>query len=280
MLSPSLNASPNAGPSAEPSPSGRPLGVVQRTRADGGIWLAIALAGFLVGQVFAAVLLYAAAAATGNLSDVSRLANRAVPPAWVVVCGLVGLWVGFLGAVFVASRTRGTGSVRRDMGLEVRPWDLLIGPAVGVAGQLVLLPLLYLPLEQFIPDLSKRLSQPAKHLTGGFPGADLAVIAVLTVVVVPVVEELLFRGLVLRGFLKLFEGTGRVLGPVLGCCATGVVFGLAHFELLELLGLAVFGVVLSVMAYKFGRLGPGIFAHSAFNLVAILVVAYPTGILR
>ncbi len=253
-------------------------GDVPRTRSDGAVWLAFAVGGFVAGQVFSAVLLYAVAAAKGDLSDVSRLANSSTPPAWVVVCGLVGLWIGFLGAVFLTSRARGTGSIRRDMRLEVRPWDLVIGPVVGVAGQLVLLPLLYLPLEHFIPHLSKRLSQPAKHLTGGFPGADLAVIAVLTVVVVPVVEEMLFRGVVLRGFLKVFDGTGRVLGPVLACCATGVVFGLAHFELLELLGLAVFGAMLSVMAYKFGRLGPGIFAHAAFNLVAVLVVAYPTGI--
>jgi membrane protease YdiL (CAAX protease family) len=255
-------------------------GLPPRTRADGGIWLVIALAGFLVGQVLSAVLLYVGAAATGNLSDVARLADRSVPPAWVVVCGLVGLWIGFSGAVVVASRARGTGSIRRDMRLEVRPWDVVIGPAVGLAFQLVLLPLLYLPLEYFIPHLSKRLSQPAKHLTGGFPGADLVVIAVLTVVVVPVIEEMLFRGLVLRGFLRVFNGAGRLVGPVLACCATGIVFGLAHFELLELFGLAVFGVVLSWMAYKFRRLGPCIFAHAAFNLVAILVVASSTGVIR
>lgn len=210
----------------------------------------------------------------------TQLANRAVPPAWVVVCGLIGLWIGFVGAVVTASRLRGSGSVRRDMGLEVRAWDVLIGPAVGLGGQLVLLPVLYLPLEHLVPNLSNRLSQPAKHLTGGFPGADLAVIAVLTVVVVPIIEETLFRGLVLRGFLKVFSGAGRALGPALACCATGLVFGLAHFEALQLLGLAAFGVVLSVMAYKFRRLGPCIFAHATFNLIAILVVAFPTGVLR
>ena len=112
-----------------------------------------------------------------------------------------------------------------------------------------MIPLLYLPLEHVVPNLSKRLSQPAKHLTGGFPGADLVLIAVLTVVVVPVIEETLFRGLVLQGFLKVF-GSVRPLrsGPHLACVTTGIVFGLAHFEPLELLGLAVFGAVLACMA--------------------------------
>ncbi|MGA2521674.1 MAG: CPBP family intramembrane glutamic endopeptidase, partial [Acidimicrobiales bacterium] len=73
---------------------------------------------------------------------------------------------------------------------------------------------------------------------------------------------------------------GRVLGPVLAVVSDGVVFGLAHFEPLELLGLAAFGVVLAVMALRLGRLGPCIFAHATFNLIAILSVAYPTGVLR
>jgi membrane protease YdiL (CAAX protease family) len=147
----------------------------------------------------------------------------------------------------------------------------------GLGGQFVLVTLLYLPWEHFDPGLSQELAQPAKHLTGGFPGVDLAVIAVLTVLVVPVVEELFFRGLVLRGFIRLFAGAGRVLGPVLAVTSTGIVFGLAHGELLELLGLAAFGIVLSVMAYKFKRLGPGIFAHATFNLAAILDIAHQSG---
>lgn len=235
--------------------------------------MALAVLGFLGGQVMSALLLAVIAAANGHLHDLARLSARPVPPAWVVAGGLVGLWIGFGGAVFVASRRSGTGNVRRDMGLSFRAVDFVVGPAVGFASQLLLLPLLYLPLEHVVPHLSQRLEQPAKHLTGGFPGADLAVIAVLTVVVVPVVEETVFRGLFLRGSLRAFAGAGPVVGPVLATVSTGVVFALAHFEALQFLGLAVFGIVLSVMAYRARRLGPCITAHAAFNLVAIVFVA-------
>jgi uncharacterized protein len=241
------------------------------------MWLVIALIGFFAGQILSAVFLYIGAAASGNSSDLSKLVNRAVPPGWVVVCGLIGLWIGFVGAAVVASRTQGTGDVARDMRFRFKPWDLLIGPLVGIGGQIILVPVLYLPLQPFIPHLQSRLSQPAKHLTGGFPGSDLAVIAVLTVVVVPVVEETFFRGLILHGFLRVFRGAGRFLGPALACVSTGIVFGLAHAETLQLLGLAAFGIVLSVMAYKLGRIGAGILAHASFNLLAVLVVAFPTG---
>ena len=160
------------------------------------------------------------------------------------------------------------------MGLYVRPFDAVIGVAVGLAGQLLLLPLLYLPLEHVIPNLNQRLKEPAQHLTGGFSGGgSLAVIGALTVMVVPVVEELFFRGLVLRSLLRLTKGAGPRLGVVLAVVTTGVIFGLAHFEALELLGLAAFGVVLSAMAVRFRRLGPSIFAHATFNFLAILSVA-------
>ncbi len=235
--------------------------------------MVIAAAGFLVGQLASALLLTVVAAATGHLHDVARLAARPVPPGWVVVSGLVGLWLGFIGALVLASRTGGTGNLVRDFGLRFRLVDLAIGPLVGLAGQLLLLPLLYFPLEKLVPNLSQKLGEPAKRLTGGFPGADLAVIAVLTVVVVPVVEELVFRGLFLRGALRAFAGAGRVLGPSLAVICTGVVFALAHFELLQILGLAAFGIVLSVMAIRYGRLGPCILAHASFNLVAVLAVA-------
>ncbi len=250
------------------------------TPRQGATWFLYAVFGFLAGQVASTVVLLVVAAANGHSGDVAKLAAQAVPPAWVVVSGLVGLWAGFIGAVVFTSRTRGTRRVRRDMRLEVRWSDLLLGPVVGLVGQLVLLPVLYVPLEHAIPNLNSRLDQPAKHLTGGFPGADLAVIAVLTVVAVPVIEETFFRGLVLRGLLAMFKRTGRVLGPVLAVVTDGVVFGLAHFEPLELLGLAAFGAVLAVLALRLGRLGPCIFAHATFNLIAILSVAYPTGVLR
>src|ERR1700722_14131201 len=180
-----------------------------RTTRQAGVWLGLAAMGFVAGQLLGTVFLIVAASLTGHLSDVSKLAARAVPPAWVVEAGLLGVWIGFLGSVVIASRTNGTGSIVRDMGLRVKWIDVPLGIAVGLVGQYALLPLLYTPLEHVIPNLSSRLSAPAKHLTGGFPGTDLVVIGLLTVLVAPVVEELVFRGLVLRGLVRVFRGAGR-----------------------------------------------------------------------
>ena len=264
---------PVIGPGEDDSGEDNTEELPPRTTRDAGAWIVFAGLGFVVGQLASSILLVIVAALTGHSSQIAQLASRPVPPAWVEVTGLVGLWFGFVGAVVCASRYRGTGNLVRDVGLKVRPWDALIGSGVGLAGQLLLLPVLYLPLEHVIPHLDQKLKVPAQHLTGGFPGSDLAIIAFLTVVVVPVVEEMFFRGLVLRSLLRVFKGAGPVLGVAIAVVLDGVVFGLAHFELLELLGLAAFGAVLALMAYKFKRLGPGIFAHGMFNLLAILSVA-------
>ncbi len=237
-------------------------------RGSGGVALALLgiLAGFLLGQL--AVVLYASL--SGHAGHPSGFGAD--------VAGLIGLWVGFLGAVAIGSARRGGNRPVRarlsdDYGLAIRLWpDVPLGIAVGVGAQYLLVPLLELPLLPFVPDLFTRLSQPAQQLTGDVHGAGLVVLGLLVCLGSPVVEELFFRGLLLRSLAG--ELVGRVRAGVPAALGlTGVIFGLVHFEPLQFLGLAGFGVVLAVLAWRFGRLGPGIIAHVAFNTVTIVALA-------
>ena len=85
----------------------------------------------------------------------------------------------------------------------------------------------------------------------------------------PFFEELFFRGVLLRALARLFGTFGGWVGPALAIVVTGVLFGLAHAESLQLLGLAVFGIILSFVAYRTGRLGMNMVAHATFNLMAL-----------
>jgi membrane protease YdiL (CAAX protease family) len=53
---------------------------------------------------------------------------------------------------------------------------------------------------------------------------------------------------------------------------SAILFGLAHFEALQLAALILFGLILGTLAYRTGRLGPTIVAHAAFNAVTVLTL--------
>ena len=152
----------------------------------------------------------------------------------------------------------------RDFGLRARWGDTVLGVPVGVLCQLVLVPLIYLPLHDLVS--RKELEAPVRRVTNRAHGVGFFVLAVVVIVGAPVVEELFFRGLVLRSIQARF-GDGWAVG------GSAVAFGLAHFEPLQLPALVALGVVLAVLALRTGRLGPGVFAHAAFNAVTIIALA-------
>ncbi|MHB1535089.1 MAG: CPBP family intramembrane glutamic endopeptidase [Acidimicrobiales bacterium] len=232
-------------------------------RATPNRWgLPEALAGFAVGLVISGIAVSLAEVVVGA-------GRRGQLPVPVTVTGVAGLWVGLVGAAAWASRRRGSGSLVRDFGWRVGGWlDVVGGAAVGLACQYGLIPLMYLPFEHLDPSLRRQLSQPAQTDTGAAHGVVPVVVLLLVLAVgAPVVEELFFRGLLLRALL------GAVPAPV-AVVLTGVLFGLAHFEALQFAGLAVFGMVLAVLARQTGRLGPGMAAHAAFNASAVLTLAH------
>ena len=241
--------------------------------SEAGRWFLLALLGFLVGQIMSVVAVTVVAASLGKTTSLSTYAGMAEPPEWYVLASLVGLWVGFLGAPFLATRI---GGVRRHLGLSFKPIDL-IGIPIGVVGQF-LVAALYAP---FIKHLHN-FDAPVKKLTGASHGAGLWVIVLSTVFLAPLAEEIFFRGLLFRGLLNLsqiFKSTrARKGGVVTAVVLDGVLFGLAHGELAQLAGLALFGMVLCVLFLKTGRLGMSMAAHAAFNGVAVSVLLVSSGL--
>lgn len=259
-----LDADRPQGHPAVPLRSAHLVGVLKHT--DGPVahrWgLPEALIGFGVGLVVSLLTAAIAEAATGYN------ANSSAPlPVAVIVANVAGLWAGLAVAAVYASRRHGTGSLAADFGWRVGAWwDLPVGAAVGLACQYALIPLLYLPFEAFDRSLSDQLSQPVHRDTGAAHTVpEVAVLLLFLAVGAPLIEELFFRGLLLRALL------GRMPVP-LAVLLTSVFFGLAHFEVVQFAGLAAFGVVLAFLAWRTRRLGLSIGAHMAFNAAAVLSV--------
>ena len=88
----------------------------------------------------------------------------------------------------------------------------------------------------------------------------------LVVVGAPLVEELLFRGLILRALEKS-------LGPVVAIGLSTVMFALPHWQpdatwqetVVLVSSIAVVGLVLAIGTIRSGRLGPAVIGHFLFN---------------
>lgn len=220
--------------------------------------------GFAAGLIVAAVT----AGVAESLTGYSPSSSAPIPLA-VSAANLLGLWAGLVGAVLVFSRRWGRGHLSTDFGFRVGAWwDIPLGVAVGVACQYGLVPLLYLPFEQLDRNLAHQLSQPTTRDTGAVhtPGG-LAVLLLFLAVGAPLVEELFFRGLLLRSMAASLSAPVAIV-------VSGILFGLAHFEAVQFAGLAAVGVVFGALAWFTGRLGPSIGAHMAFNTVAVLTAVH------
>jgi uncharacterized protein len=222
------------------------------------------IVGFAVGLLLAALGAAVAEAVTGYKT------RSGLPiPLAVTAANLIGLWVGLSGTALYVSRTRGTGNLGRDFGWRFGAWwDVPLGAAIGLISQYALIPLMYLPFEHADRSLSRQLSQPAHRYSDSVhsPALVLFLFALLAVGA-PLVEELYFRGLLLRSLqTKLPTAVAIVL--------SAVIFASAHFEVVQFAGLAVFGVILGTLAWRTGRLGPSIAAHMAFNAAAVAAVAH------
>ncbi len=89
----------------------------------------------------------------------------------------------------------------------------------------------------------------------------------VVVVAAPLAEEVFFQGMLQRTLARRLPIWPTML-------ITSVLFGVSHVQALQLPALAAFGLVLSVLAHRTGRLGPSIWAHVGFNattVVALLV---------
>lgn len=176
------------------------------------------------------------------------------------------LWAPLAIPALVFAVKRGAG-VKADLGLEVRGRDVPVGVAIGVAAQL-LVPLLYLLLRPFIgtPDVSaeaRELTDQATDVVG------IGLLLLITVVFAPLVEEIYYRGLVLRA-------AERSYGPTVALIGSSVFFAMTHFQVLQFPALLLFGAVLAAIAMRTGRIGIPIVAHIAFNLTAVvLLLAFP-----
>lgn len=209
------------------------------------------LAGYL-GAILASFPLYAR---EGGTDIDSTLIFGVILPAQQLTVVLALVYI---------SRLKGQKSLAADFGFRIRLLDakaLVIGATLEILLTLALLPIL-----QLDPDAQQQ--QLLSDLRDHRDAVTVALFFLGAVVFAPMVEELLFRGILLRALLRRFPPVTAVLG-------SSVVFALVHYigdpnTLPFLPALTALGTVLAIVVLKTGDLSKSIWIHAGFNLTTTI----------
>ena len=223
------------------------------------------------------VLPVAAAVGAMVVLSVSLLASKYVLDAVVDFGWPVAVYVGMLALVGYgpslwwcrfASRRWGTGNLGVDIGLTPRLADLGWGPVIWLGA---------IAAQVAVGAVVVALGVPLVGNTGGINEirADrtyVVSLVVTAVIAAPIVEEMVFRGVVMRGLSSRLPLVAVIV-------LQGLLFGLAHVDPVRgsgnvglVLVLAGVGVAFGVAVTLLGRIGPSIVAHAIFNGAVLLIV--------
>jgi membrane protease YdiL (CAAX protease family) len=184
----------------------------------------------------------------------------------------------FLIPVFIAARLYSTDE-RKYLGLQ-RPWSLLYFLAAG--GAL----LLALPLVEWLGQINQQVQFPQswmkwmkesedsagkliKGLLTRHTIKDLLLNVFFIAGLAAVGEELLFRGLLQRLFIKLFKNHW------IGIITAAILFSAIHMQFFGFLPRFALGIVLGVVYWYSGSLWVAMAAHFVYD-ATLIVVAYYT----
>lgn len=211
-----------------------------------GAWLM----GGLVGGALIAVAGFDAAGSASALTFVIATQTAAA------IAAIVGF-----------SQSAGTKDLGVDLGFSLRAkevWGIFGGMGLQIAVGLLLVPLAdWLNVEeqqQSVADVAEQTTDTA----------GLVLIFISFVVLAPLAEELLFRGVILRALTPRLGAAGAVFLQAL-------IFAGLHWEpdlVVQVIGLFIIGLVLGFVTIRRGSLGLAMMLHAGVNLLGYLGLVY------
>jgi len=186
---------------------------------------------------------------------------------YVILLGVIGYGPSLGWARYASSRW-GTGRLFADVGLRPAWSDLGWGPVAWLAavGTQIVIGAVVIGLGVPLSNNTDGISELTSDRT------YVVSIVITAVIAAPFVEEIVFRGLVMRGL--------RSRLPVFPTIALqAVLFGVAHVDPVRgtgniglVLVLSGVGAAFGGAAYLLRRIGPTIVAHAIFNGVVLAIV--------
>ncbi|MEI8391459.1 MAG: CPBP family intramembrane glutamic endopeptidase [Actinomycetes bacterium] len=188
-------------------------------------------------------------------------------PTSFTIVSLFCLWVPMLAAVMIVSRRWGGSSFIDDVKLRFRIGDLW-GLPLGVACQLALVPAVYWPLQHMWTGTfsGDKLDRRAQDLWDKAHGGWAIGLFLMVAIGAPLVEELMYRGLVLQALQSRLHN-------YLALVISAAFFAAIHLQPVEFPGLFAFALLLGYGFQRSGRLSLSILMHIGFNATALIGLA-------
>jgi membrane protease YdiL (CAAX protease family) len=197
----------------------------------------------------------------------------------IAFVGAFGSYLVAMIVPFAASRWRGLGRLRDDFGLHIRWIDVPIGIGLGLGIRVVL----FVVLAALAPWLQDAQGNLALEID---PLWFVLSSVLIPVLVAPIVEEVLCRGLIMRAVRNRRLRTAaptlsrRTAAIVVSILVSTLVFAALHGHQMVNLPTAVVlgtttitaGLVHGWIATKTGRLGAAMVSHATMNGTAVLLL--------
>ncbi|MDP2181373.1 MAG: CPBP family glutamic-type intramembrane protease [Actinomycetota bacterium] len=240
--------------------------IAKRPGAARGAWTLVE-AGAVLAVVFAVFMIKDAAMASSWVKTLKP--SSAVNARVAILIAFYGVQVGTL---IVLARMRGVGFADAfTLGRLGTPWISKLRSAAYVVGLLAatrVLAIVYLVATGLLGwDPPTRWNSDLTSVFGP-NAAGFALSVLLVVVIAPVVEELVFRGVLQQAFETRWEaGVAIASGAAL--------FGAYHFTVWLFVPTFVLGLAAGWLAHARESLWPAIALHALYNLVAVAVLFWP-----
>lgn len=224
--------------------------------------IGVVLVSIMTAGVVAAVVASVAPAADGVAPAVSPAGLASQAAFTFAIIGLVLLWAR-------TTHSPGEISLQRPKGRVTRA--ILIGIGAGIGLQVAVIAMVFI-FGRLVPSFdTSQISGTIEKTIGDAPLLPKLVLTFIAVLLAPVSEELLYRGM-------LFAAISRRTGRTVGLIASSALFGLAHLNLYSFVLLFAVGTVLALLVIRTESLVSSIAAHVAFNSAAVggllLVTSY------
>lgn len=195
-----------------------------------------------IGLIILSTVIFSGLAA-GLFEDISN-------PWYLLISYGLSFGVSFVVLYYVRGKDKPLYFTKVPAGIYI----LLIIPTIGLVflrEPLIHIAEFFFPMPDTITDQFSALSHwhPALFLT----------IAILA----PVLEELIFRGIILDGFLQRYDPWKAIIW-------SSIIFGIAHFNPWQFISAFALGVVIGWLYWKTRSLGPAIFLHFFNNAGAYI----------